>query len=266
MSYFNYHAKVKNLVQSGRLVRFEIVSTYNKISPALVLYFNCARPMPIREYRFAEYFKLFEDMKMINIEIVKGTMLQTNNYIVGDSDTCVLIDASASLNEIKKTIGKRKLLAVLLTHGHWDHYLTLNDVVCEYGVKCYCDKNAFLKMKSTDLDFVGNRKVEMKLKEKDFVFIQDGQKLSFENLVFTVIKTSGHTDCSVSFLSGRDFFSGDTLFEGACGRCDLPTSSEECMKSSLQKILALPKETIVFPGHGKTTTISSERKTFSNLI
>jgi hypothetical protein len=58
MSYFNYHAKAKKLISDGHLVKFEIVPKWNSISPALVLYFDNNKPMPIREYRFDEYLKL----------------------------------------------------------------------------------------------------------------------------------------------------------------------------------------------------------------
>lgn len=58
MPYFNYHAKAQNLIKSGHLVRFEVVSKWGNIAPALVLYFDNSKPMPIREYRFDEYFKL----------------------------------------------------------------------------------------------------------------------------------------------------------------------------------------------------------------
>ena len=58
MAYYNYHAKAKNLIETGHLVRFEIVDRWGNIAPALVLYFDNHRPMPIREYRFDEYMKL----------------------------------------------------------------------------------------------------------------------------------------------------------------------------------------------------------------
>ena len=58
MAYYNYHAKAKNLIATGHLVRFEIVERWGNISPALVLYFDNNRPMPIREYRFNEYMQL----------------------------------------------------------------------------------------------------------------------------------------------------------------------------------------------------------------
>lgn len=60
MAYFNYHAKAKNKIKEGKLVDFQILDRYNKISPALVLYFIDDRPMPIREYRWEEYFTLIE--------------------------------------------------------------------------------------------------------------------------------------------------------------------------------------------------------------
>ena len=62
MAYFNYHAKAKNLIATGHLVRFEILPKWGNIAPALVLYFDNNRPMPIREYRFDEYFKLLNNI------------------------------------------------------------------------------------------------------------------------------------------------------------------------------------------------------------
>lgn len=63
MSYFNYHAKAKKLISEGHLVDYEIVDSWNKISPALVLYFNNNRPIPIREYMWDEYFKILNKQK-----------------------------------------------------------------------------------------------------------------------------------------------------------------------------------------------------------
>jgi hypothetical protein len=60
MGYFNYHAKAKNLIEAGHLTKFEIVKNWNGISPALVLYFDNSKPMPIREYRFDEYFNILK--------------------------------------------------------------------------------------------------------------------------------------------------------------------------------------------------------------
>lgn len=65
MSYFNYHAKAKNLIATGHLVRFEIVTKWGNISPALVLYFDNNRPMPIREYRWDEYSDILKGGKLI---------------------------------------------------------------------------------------------------------------------------------------------------------------------------------------------------------
>ena len=63
MSYFNYHAKAKKLISEGHLIDYEIVDSWNKISPALVLYFDNNRPMPIREYMWDEYFKILNKKK-----------------------------------------------------------------------------------------------------------------------------------------------------------------------------------------------------------
>ena len=61
MGYFNYHAKAKNLIKSGHLIDYKIVDNWNNISPALVLFFDNNKPMPIRDYRFAEYIELLNN-------------------------------------------------------------------------------------------------------------------------------------------------------------------------------------------------------------
>ena len=65
MPYFNYHAKAKKLIASGHLVRFEIVPKWGNVAPALVLFFDNNRPMPIREYKFDEYLELLQDAKIL---------------------------------------------------------------------------------------------------------------------------------------------------------------------------------------------------------
>lgn len=71
MSYFNYHAKAQNLIKSGHLVRFEVVPKWGSIAPALVLFFDNNRPMPIREYRFDEYLELINSLEIVDFCALK---------------------------------------------------------------------------------------------------------------------------------------------------------------------------------------------------
>ena len=85
-------------------------------------------------------------------------------------------------------------------------------------------------------------------------------KFSVGDIDFEVILTPGHTVGGVSYLSGESLFSGDTLFAGAVGRTDMPGGSLKALKKSRKRLIALPNETKVYPGHGDFTTVGYEKE------
>ena len=197
----------------------------------------------------------------MKIDIIKGTLIKTNNYIIGDEKEVVLIEASANFDEVKNKVADRKVLAVLLTHGHWDHFYYLDRYLSKFKCKVYMTKEAFDKINYRSGTFYADRNPNINLSEKDVCFIKDCDVLKFSNLTFNVIETKGHTDCSVSFLLNNEFlFSGDTLFKDAVGRCDLPTSNYQDLINSLKKLFTLNPDIIVYPGHGNSTTLSAEKE------
>lgn len=206
----------------------------------------------------------------MKIQIVGGSLLNTNNYIVGDSDNVILIETSAMTRDVKAIVDGRKVNAIFLTHGHWDHSQHIDETANEFGVKVYAHEQAINKIKSNEKQFSVDRPVNSKLTDNQFVELKDGETIDFGFVKIHVIFTPGHTNCSVSYLiedgENQAIFSGDTLFYQTCGRCDLPTSSVEDMKSSLKKLLNLDEKLDVYPGHGFKTTIRDERKTFEYLF
>lgn len=199
---------------------------------------------------------------MVKIDVAKGTMLRTNNYIISKNERVVLIEASANVEHIKSVIQNKKVEAILLTHGHWDHFLNIEKYIEEFSCKVYMTKEAYVKMQKKDREFYADRKLDVKINLRDIEFIEDKEVLEFdEDLKFYVIKTCGHTDCSVSYLLNDKFlFSGDTLFKDGFGRYDLPTGSLNDLKVSLEKLTSLSPYIVVFPGHGESTTIGDERR------
>ena len=94
-------------------------------------------------------------------------------------------------------------------------------------------------------------------------YLRDGEKITIEDMEFKVIATPGHTQGSCCYYFEKDnlLISGDTLFEGSVGRTDLPTGNGPTLSRSLkEKLMDLPDETLVFPGHGNSTTIGDEKK------
>jgi hydroxyacylglutathione hydrolase len=199
----------------------------------------------------------------------------TNCYLVatGAGEQCVIIDPGIGvLDRLDEVLAEHRLTpaAVLLTHGHLDHTFSAAPICGARGISAYlhpgdlemlADPSKGLSMSLEEL--FGGR---MPYTEPESVEeLTDGQTLRIAGLEFTINHAPGHTGGSVMFQSpGPDAeplcFSGDVLFAGSIGRTDLPGGSMDAMWASLRdKVLTLPDETIVLPGHGPSTTIGQER-------
>ena len=207
----------------------------------------------------------------MEINILTGTLLETNNYIIETENKIVLIEASANLLSVKNYVKNKKVVAILLTHGHWDHYINVEKVAQEFNCPIYMSKQAFVKINSKEKAFYADRNPKIDLNNFQINFIQDGDILDFgDELKFEVIETPGHTDCSVCYLLKASnetiLFSGDTLFNDGIGRTDLPTGNNKQMNQSLKKILMLPEKTLVLPGHGEATELKIEKTNLINIL
>ena len=155
-------------------------------------------------------------------------MIQANAYIVqaqGRED-CVVIDPGDDYEKLRRALGDRRLGAILLTHGHFDHILGAGALAEATGAPVYV-----------------------------------GAALSVCGLDFDILPTPGHSKGSVClYLKGEGaLFSGDTLFRAGYGRLDLHGGDARAMLNSMKALFALPPETVVWPGHGDATTIGEER-------
>ena len=191
--------------------------------------------------------------------------LENNMYLVMDEHTkkAVMIDASALIPEITDTV--RALGAdveyILLTHGHFDHIMGLNDlkkaldskaVICKDDLIISDNINEFTRL------FGGLAESVPPVYEK---FVEDGDILTVGNIKIKVIHTPGHTEGGVCYLIDDKLFSGDTLFRESVGRTDLFGGSFEMLVGSIKnKLFKLDDNTTVYPGHGPVTTIGYEKK------
>ncbi len=205
----------------------------------------------------------------------------TNCYLVATDpgEPCVIIDPGIGvLDQVDAVLEEYRLTpaAVLLTHGHIDHTFSVAPVCGAKGISAYLhpDDREMLadpaKGLSMSLDqLFGGRMTYTE--PEDVVEIADGQMLEIAGLSMTISHAPGHTNGSVLFLTEGDeaasdgaplCFSGDVLFAGSIGRTDLPGGDTGKMVASLRdKVLTLPDEMVVLPGHGPTTTIGRERAT-----
>jgi hydroxyacylglutathione hydrolase len=199
-------------------------------------------------------------------EIIPVGPLQCNCSVIGDESTreAMVIDPGDDINEIVMLVQKHGLTVkqIVVTHAHIDHVGGAMKLRQLTGAPILLNQSdyALLKMLDVQAAWVGMAtpgKVEIDQP------LAEGDKLRAGNLEASILHTPGHTEGSVClyFPAQQKLIAGDTLFAGSIGRTDLPGGSFEKIMSSLhQRVLALPDETIVIPGHGPLTTIGEERE------
>ena len=188
--------------------------------------------------------------------------IATNSYLVEDEDTgkSILVDAphdiTARLSKALK--GGANPVFLVDTHGHWDH-VAGNSSVKEITGAPICIHSADAPM----LEDGGAYGFELPFtvpSSKADRLLGEGDRIEFGSARLEVMHTPGHTEGGICLHdpAGNILFSGDTLFDGAYGRTDLPNSSPEKMIESLARLSALPPATRVYPGHGGITTIGEQ--------
>ena len=190
----------------------------------------------------------------------------TNCYIVSNEEIkeCFLVDMAACPPELVSHIKNLGLTvkAVLLTHGHFDHIMGLDRFLEEFPVPVYACAAEKELLESAQL----NSSSGMLGQPYTFhgaQYVKDGDLLEIAGMKIQVIQTPGHTigGCCYYIADEQTLFSGDTLFRASIGRTDLPTGSMGALvRSVTEKILVLPDETRVYPGHMEETTVGYEKK------
>lgn len=171
----------------------------------------------------------------MDIEIIKTGYLEENCYLLIKDNNCLIIDPGDDYEFIKEHIKTLNVVAVLITHHHFDHIGALEQIKKEYKVNVYDNSN---------------------LNEED---------INIGNFNFEVIFTKGHSNDSISFYFKEEniIFVGDFIFKNSIGRCDLETGDYKEMQKSINKFklkFKNNKNLIIYPGHGDATNIEQELK------
>lgn len=194
--------------------------------------------------------------------------LQANCYVLIKDTSCIIIDPADEASFILEEIQRRNLTiaGLIATHGHFDHVMAAGEIQLSFPeLYCYLhSKDFFLitRLGETAKYFLGYE--PHVIPPQKLENLKAGH-LVLEEFSFEVIETSGHTpgSCCFYFKEENILFSGDTLFKDSIGRYDFSYSDKTELKRSVKHLLALPEETMVYPGHGEDTIIQYEKKNFN---
>lgn len=181
----------------------------------------------------------------------------TNCYVVTDENTLnsAVIDPGDEVNTIMDYLEDNHLSCkvIMLTHGHYDHVGAVNALAEETGATVYMNKK-------DDNRYSANGLMHPYRLPDNGVYYDEGDVVELDSLRFKVFATPGHTPGGVSLRCQDALFTGDTLFQGSCGRTDFPGGDMDEELRSLKKLCSLEGDYEVYPGHMDSTTLERERQ------
>lgn len=204
-------------------------------------------------------------MEKIQVKNFVIGMVGTNCYVVSHSVTkeAFVVDMAGASERLLEYIAEEglKMKALLLTHGHFDHIMGIDWFLKHFSVPVYAHEKEKELLENADFNAsiaYGSAYTYTKAQ-----YVKDGEELNVAGIHLRVLYTPGHTagGCCYYLPEEKVLFSGDTLFYESVGRTDLPTGSAgELIRSVKEKLLGLPEDTVVFPGHMRDTTIGHEKQ------
>ena len=199
----------------------------------------------------------------IDIHLVRCGLIDENAWIVAREgrDDCVVIDPGDAYPALKAAVGERRVAAILLTHGHFDHIMAAGQLAQDTGAPVYVGAQDMEMLDDPQLNGLAGLMGGGDMPGPAISALPFAEKLTAAALEFEIIPTPGHSRGSAClYLPGEGvLFSGDTLFEAGYGRLDLHGGSVRDMRDSLVRLFALPAEVRVYPGHGGVTAIGREK-------
>ena len=207
----------------------------------------------------------------MNIKIFEFNPIAVNTYVLYDeTGECVIVDAACFFpneqQELMRFINENKLVVkhLINTHLHFDHVFGINYIEDQFGVKMKAHKAdefllATMEQQMAMFGFPANGKYIPTIGE----YIDEEDVVEFGNQKLSIISVPGHSPGSIVFYNKEKdiVVSGDVLFNGSIGRTDLPQGDHNLLIDGIKrKLLTLPTNTVVYPGHGPATTIEDEMR------
>lgn len=189
-------------------------------------------------------------------------MFGSNCYIIGDKGEGVIIDPGVETSEILDAAEREglKIKYIILTHAHIDHICSVDEVREKTGAKVVVHEADIPALNDPRLNVSHYTGQGRTFKAADMQ-VRDGDIIKAGDMVLEIIHTPGHTPGGICIKTGNMVFTGDTLFKMSVGRTDLGRGNmDQLIHSVKNKLLTLPDETVVYPGHGESTTIGDEKR------
>lgn len=205
---------------------------------------------------------------MVSLKVehyVVGTVL-TNCYLAINEETkeTLIVDPGGDAKKLTEVLEREKLrpAAILLTHGHFDHASGAAALAERFGIEIYAEEHEKKTLETIELNLSHWEGRDSMCAYHADCYLRDGQELILAGFLIRVLHTPGHTigGCCYYLPEQAVIFSGDTLFCNSVGRTDFPEGSmSDLIRSIQEKLLPLPDEVQVYPGHNEMTTIGAER-------
>lgn len=187
---------------------------------------------------------------------IKSKVFDENAYIFESLNGPIIVDPGYALEQIKIVLGKRKPAGILLTHYHFDHVAHVNSLCQFYNIKAYIHAKDYQLLITDNLSERYGFGLVPVFKENIITF-QD-QIEAFPDV--KCIHAPGHSRGSVMYQHGIDLLTGDVLFKHGVGILNLPDSSREEMKTTIEMLKTLPNSLIIYPGHGEAEALVEIKK------
>jgi glyoxylase-like metal-dependent hydrolase (beta-lactamase superfamily II) len=205
-----------------------------------------------------------------SVQVIPTGKWRENCYLLWNRDRELLIfDPGSDASDIVTFIDGNQLrpLAILNTHGHYDHVGAVKALQEKYAISFYLHERDFKLLKQANFYrgiFDGDLPVEIPV--VDFPITDETLHIEIGGFEIEVIVTPGHTGGGVCFKIGNDMMTGDTLLRGKIGRADLPGGNSHQLLNSLRRICQYDGQTTIYPGHGVKSSIAEELKSNMELI
>lgn len=203
---------------------------------------------------------------MLNVYPLVLGPVQTTCYVVSSQGRAVIVDPAANATKIIQYLGTKKLIpeAILLTHGHFDHIGAVNELAAKYRLPIYAHKleKEYFDQPEVNLSTMTYQPFVLS-EDLDYHWLADGATLTCLDTQVKIFHVPGHTSGSLCyyFVKDRMVFTGDTLFKQSIGRTDFIYGNHQQLVTGIrQKLLTLPDDTLVYPGHGDCTTVADEKR------